>query len=214
MVIRISISKKNRQHNGQNKKDKQRSTKHTHKTRDRVTQTPLKTEGKLRCSGRISSSCSTVLTLKDNFPIFSHLHTRLKWTCLHFTASVNIVMHFTPYWWLWYNSNYVGCIVHKLLTSELQFLYIGISRSYITYKWVTISLHWYLAFINYLQVKYNSIALNVAFINYLQVWWVFAYLDMEVLCMNLSLCSKHLRCMISHHTLVLDYCMISCVFSF
>jgi hypothetical protein len=35
------------------------STKHTHKTRDRVTQTPLKTVGELRCSGRVSSSCFT-----------------------------------------------------------------------------------------------------------------------------------------------------------
>ena len=45
-VIRIRVSKKNRQHNGQNKKvqtEKQRSTKHTHKT----TRTPLKTWGKL-----------------------------------------------------------------------------------------------------------------------------------------------------------------------
>ena len=40
-VIRIRKSKKNRQHNGQ--KDKQQSTKHTHKTKDRVTRTPLKT---------------------------------------------------------------------------------------------------------------------------------------------------------------------------
>jgi hypothetical protein len=40
-------------------KDKQRSTKHTHKTKDRVTRTPLKTGGDLRCSGRVSSSCST-----------------------------------------------------------------------------------------------------------------------------------------------------------
>ena len=41
-------------------KDKQRSTKHTYKTRDRVTRTPLKTGGggggELRCSGRVSSS--------------------------------------------------------------------------------------------------------------------------------------------------------------
>jgi hypothetical protein len=37
----------------------QRSTKHTHKTKDRVTQTPLKTLGELVCSGRVSSSCST-----------------------------------------------------------------------------------------------------------------------------------------------------------
>jgi hypothetical protein len=47
-VIRIRISKKSRQHNCQKKEgqqDKQRSTKHTHKTKDRVTQIPLKTGG-------------------------------------------------------------------------------------------------------------------------------------------------------------------------
>ena len=37
-------------------KDKQRSTK---KTKDRVTRTPLTTGGELRCSGKVSSSCST-----------------------------------------------------------------------------------------------------------------------------------------------------------
>ena len=31
-------------------KDKQRSTKHTHKTKDRLTRTQLKTGGELRCS--------------------------------------------------------------------------------------------------------------------------------------------------------------------
>ena len=31
-------------------KDKQRSTKHTHKTKDRVTRSPLKTGGERRCS--------------------------------------------------------------------------------------------------------------------------------------------------------------------
>ena len=48
-VIRIRKSK-NRQHNGQKKinKDKQRSTKHTHTTKDRVTRTPLKTGGVLK----------------------------------------------------------------------------------------------------------------------------------------------------------------------
>jgi len=34
-------------------KDKQRSKKHTYKTKDRVTRTPLKTVGGLRCSGRV-----------------------------------------------------------------------------------------------------------------------------------------------------------------
>jgi hypothetical protein len=61
-VIRIRISKKNRQHNGQIekvRKDNQRSTKHTPNTKDRVTRTPLKTGGDIRCSGKVSSSCST-----------------------------------------------------------------------------------------------------------------------------------------------------------
>jgi hypothetical protein len=50
VVIRIRKSKKDRQHNSQ--KDKQRSTKHTDKTKDPVTPTALKTGGELRCSGR------------------------------------------------------------------------------------------------------------------------------------------------------------------
>jgi hypothetical protein len=47
-------------------KDKQRSTKHTHKTKDRVTQTPLKTGGELMCSGRVNCSCSTSGTHRVN----------------------------------------------------------------------------------------------------------------------------------------------------
>jgi hypothetical protein len=47
VVIRIRISKKNRQHNGQ--KEKQRSTKHTHKTKNRVTRTAHKTGGERMC---------------------------------------------------------------------------------------------------------------------------------------------------------------------
>ena len=56
-LIRIRISK-NRKHNGEKvqvQKDIQRSTKHTHKTKDRVTGTPLKTKGELRCSGRVDN---------------------------------------------------------------------------------------------------------------------------------------------------------------
>ena len=33
--------------------------KRTHKTKDQVTRTLLKTRGELRCSGRVSSYCST-----------------------------------------------------------------------------------------------------------------------------------------------------------
>ena len=39
--------------------DKQRSAKHTHKSKDRVTRTPLITGCELRCFERVSSSCST-----------------------------------------------------------------------------------------------------------------------------------------------------------
>jgi hypothetical protein len=60
-VIRIRISK-NKQHNGQKKKYKKRSTKQSHKTKDRETRTPLKTGGELRCSVRVNSSCSTSCT--------------------------------------------------------------------------------------------------------------------------------------------------------
>ena len=54
-------------------KDKQRSTKYTHKTKDRVKRTPLKTGGELMCSGRVGSSCSTSDTRRVNYVI------RTKW---------------------------------------------------------------------------------------------------------------------------------------
>ena len=56
-------------------KDKQRSTKHTHQTKDRVTLTQLIPEGELRCSGMVSSSCSTSGTRRVNLvtcPVISH----------------------------------------------------------------------------------------------------------------------------------------------
>jgi len=51
------------------------STKHTHKTKDRVARTPLKTGGELGCSGSVSSSCSTSDTRRVNLatnPVISH----------------------------------------------------------------------------------------------------------------------------------------------
>jgi hypothetical protein len=58
-----------RQHNGQEKKNS--TTNHdlqniTHKTKDRVTRTPLKTGGQLRCCVRLSSSCSTSVSRRVN----------------------------------------------------------------------------------------------------------------------------------------------------
>jgi hypothetical protein len=41
-------------------------SKHTHKSKDRVTRTPLKIGGELRCSGRVISSCSTSNTCRVN----------------------------------------------------------------------------------------------------------------------------------------------------
>ena len=43
-------------------KDKQRSTKHTHKTKDRVTPTPLKNQGELRCFGRVGTVPTPLVT--------------------------------------------------------------------------------------------------------------------------------------------------------
>jgi len=56
-------------------KHKQRPTKHTHKTKDRVKRTPLKAGGELRCSGRMISSTSTSGTRRVNLvtnPVISH----------------------------------------------------------------------------------------------------------------------------------------------
>jgi hypothetical protein len=49
-----------------NTKEKQRFTKHTHKTKDRVTGNSLKTGGGLGCSGRVSSSWSSSGTRRVN----------------------------------------------------------------------------------------------------------------------------------------------------
>ena len=45
----------------QEQQDKQLSTTHTHKTNDQVTQTPSKTGGELRCSGRAEVCKSWIL---------------------------------------------------------------------------------------------------------------------------------------------------------
>jgi hypothetical protein len=56
-------------------KSQRKSTKHTYKTKDRVTRTPLKTGGERMCSGRVSSSCSASDTRPVNLvthPLISH----------------------------------------------------------------------------------------------------------------------------------------------
>jgi hypothetical protein len=77
-VIRIRISKKKRQHNGQKKKYKRTNNylqNITHTAKDRVTRTPRKTGGELRWFERVSSSCSTSGTCRVNQvtnPVISH----------------------------------------------------------------------------------------------------------------------------------------------
>ena len=93
VVITIRISKKNRQDNGRkkiNKKYKQRSTKHTHKTRDRVTRTPLNIGGEPMCPGRASNSWSSSDTQRKS-PLNTHLKKKaslfifqiIKWYIKH-----------------------------------------------------------------------------------------------------------------------------------
>ena len=68
-VIRIRISKKNTQHNGQKKKNKMINNNlqnFTQKTKYRVTRTPLKTGGELRCSGKVSSGTHHVNLISNS----------------------------------------------------------------------------------------------------------------------------------------------------
>jgi hypothetical protein len=52
-------------------KDKHRSTKHTHKTKDRVTRTPLKIGGELRCSGNTSDTRRVNLVTNGTYTLGS-----------------------------------------------------------------------------------------------------------------------------------------------
>ena len=62
-------------------KDKQRSIKHTYKTKDRVTRTPLKTRDELRCSGRVGSSCSTSNTRRVNLVTSPEQNVNKRYCC-------------------------------------------------------------------------------------------------------------------------------------
>ena len=70
-------------------KDKQRSTKHTYKTKDRVTRTPLEPGSEFRCSGRVGSSCSTSDTRRVNLvtnPVLKYI-------------VIILYVHVICYWW-------------------------------------------------------------------------------------------------------------------
>ena len=91
--------------------DKQQSTKHTYKTKDRVTRTPLKTEDELSCSGRVSSSCSTSDVRRFSYYIFIWEYKctiqtccdNLKKKCIKFIDSTKYIDNFLlsewrPFW--------------------------------------------------------------------------------------------------------------------
>ena len=69
--------------------DKQRSTKYTYKAKNRVIRTPLKAGGELRCSGRVSISCSTSVTLRVNLVTNSIINREWGKDREVFTTSVN-----------------------------------------------------------------------------------------------------------------------------
>ena len=84
------MSKKNRQHSDQKteeqttqwpkekvQKDKQRSTKHTHKSKDRVTRTPLKTNNDLQNIAQKTKDLVTRTPLKTNNDL-QNIHIKLK----------------------------------------------------------------------------------------------------------------------------------------
>ena len=74
-IIRSRISKKNRQHVAQKKKNKRTNNDLPNITKDRVTRTSLKNGGELRCFGRVNSFCSTSDTRDANLvtnPMISH----------------------------------------------------------------------------------------------------------------------------------------------
>jgi hypothetical protein len=94
-AIIIRISKKNSQQNGQ--KDKQLFTKHTYKTEDRVTRTPLKSGAELRCSGRVNSSFSMVMVMRSSDVWGRRCHTSSKYV----VVNVNIIKLNQRTWWSW-----------------------------------------------------------------------------------------------------------------
>jgi len=91
-------------------KEKQRSTKHTYKTRNRVTRTPLKTRGELSCSGRVSSSCFTSDTRRVNLvanPVIRHEPTRIHYLlsepinlCLYSWVAYCVLSEAATIWYL------------------------------------------------------------------------------------------------------------------
>jgi hypothetical protein len=109
--------------------DKQLSTNHTYKTKDRVTRTPLETGGELRYSGRVSSSCSTSDTRRVNLVT----HPVMLWTrkgpgSVYDKWNISVLIYFTrkemiSIFPLWTSHSYVA-----IFQQHLHMEYISLSR--------------------------------------------------------------------------------------
>jgi hypothetical protein len=100
-------------------KDKQRSTQHTHKSKDRVTRTPLKTGGELRCSTSGTRRVNLVTSL-----VISHSYCSMWYTCMTnwnvYSNCLFLLVTFVFFWPL----NFQGVEICILCFSKLhQILY-------------------------------------------------------------------------------------------
>ena len=96
-VIRIRKSKKDRQHNSQQKKNKRTINdlqRITHKTKDGFTGTPLKNRSELRCSGRVSN-----ISLPLFLRFYNWLLQLLWWCGVFFLSFILLLQHYQDYDW-------------------------------------------------------------------------------------------------------------------
>jgi hypothetical protein len=114
-VIRIRQSKNDRQHNGQKKKYKRKNNdlqNITRKIKDRVTRTSLKTEDKLRWSGRVSSSFSTKFVIifssfQTIFDLYVHaICSHAQNIFVFFNLVLVYILYFDSYWQQFQNQSF------------------------------------------------------------------------------------------------------------
>ena len=156
-VIRIRISKKNRKHNGQKKRYKRtnnnlQNIQHTHQTKDRVTRTPLKTGGELRCSGRVSSSCSTSGTRCVNL-VTNPVRTVGK---IFNQVNPGPQLHFKIYFLQSSHNEFSVSIKEHQVVFKINFHWVIINSSAkVRFKHVSVIYVFYLPSIHYNQQKQN-----------------------------------------------------------
>ena len=110
------------------KKAKQRPTKHIHKTKDRVTRSPQKARGELRCSERVSSYC---FKLQNEFMAFfvtksiviKKDHKSYSSTARYKSERVHVLCEFLP--------KFHSIVVAVILIFELTLTFTYLSNQYL-----------------------------------------------------------------------------------